>query len=234
VSQTVQHFALTPQQIAWFETFGFLRVRGLFTPDIERIRTGFEEVFAREAPQLLDPDNIYHRTSDPDYEQETRWIIPSFLDKSDKLSWLRSDDRLLAIARALVGADYVYAESDGNLFNCEVYWHMDAYGAAADATHVKIFFYLDALQEDTGALRVIPGSQHRGTYMAALFRQLTKDPARIPDLLGVAINEIPSTTLVVEPGDVIITDFHTIHASFKGGARRRLFTVNFRAPTEAE
>jgi hypothetical protein len=220
---------ITPQQVNWFETFGYLVLPGWFADDMPRIREGFEDVFAREEAQLLDPENEFHRTSDPQYQRETRWIIPAFLDKSDKLAWLRQDRRLDAIPRALLGDDYEYAESDGNLFNCDVYWHLDAYGATASALHIKVFFYLDELRHEAGALRVIPGSHHSGGYTAALFRQLTKDPERVPEIFGVDIDEIPSSTLEIAPGDLIVTNFRTMHGSFNGGARRRLFTVNFRA-----
>jgi ectoine hydroxylase-related dioxygenase (phytanoyl-CoA dioxygenase family) len=231
--QDAGDFALTPQQRAWFETFGFLVLPRLFSAEMAQIHAGFEEVFAREDAQLLNPDNEYHRSRDPRYDRETRWIIPAFIDKSEQLSWIRTDSRLDAVARALLGDEYEYAESDGNLFNCDVYWHMDAYGAAADITHIKVFFYLDQLQHDAGSLRVIPGSQHLGPYTGALYRQLTKDPERVPELLGVDLDEIPSTTLEVEPGDVIVTNFRTMHGSFNGGVRRRLFTVNFRAGPSA-
>ncbi len=231
--EALRQLELTPQHVAWFETFGYLVLRGWFADDMPRIREGFEEVFDREEAQLLDPDNEYHRTDDPEFQRETRWIIPAFVDRSEKLEWLRRDPRLDAVARALVGNGYGYAESDGNLFNCNVYWHMDAYGAAADAKHIKAFFYLDPLGHDSGALRVIPGSHLGGPYTAALFRQLVKDPEQIPDLLGVGIDGIPSVTLELEPGDLIVTNFRTLHASFQGGARRRLFTMNYRVAESA-
>jgi ectoine hydroxylase-related dioxygenase (phytanoyl-CoA dioxygenase family) len=221
-------FEITPQQVNWFETFGFLVLRGWVSDDVARIREGFEEVFAREEAQLLDPENEFHRTSDPRFQRETRWIIPAFLDKSDKLDWLQRDPRIASIPRALLGDDYLYAESDGNLFNCDVYWHIDAYGATADARHIKIFFYLDELHHDAGALRVIPGSHQGGAYTGALYRQLVKDPEQASDLLGVDLDQIPSLTLEVAPGDLIVTNFRTMHGSFNGGERRRLFTVNFR------
>ncbi len=224
-----QALEISPQQVTWFETFGFLVLRGVFSKDMARIREGFEEVFANEEAQLLDPENEFHRTSNPSYERETRWIIPAFIDRSTNLEWLRHDARLDAIPRALLGDGYEYAESDGNLFNCDVLWHMDAYGATADVAHVKVYFYLDALRRDAGSLRVIPGSHHRGGYMGALVRRLTDDPERVPEILGVELDEIPSSALEVNPGDLIVTNFKTLHGSFNGGVRRRLFTVNFRA-----
>jgi Phytanoyl-CoA dioxygenase (PhyH) len=222
-------FALTPSQVTYFKTFGFLKIPGLFAPDIELIREGFEEVFATEEPQLLDPENPYHRARDPRYEQETRTIIPSFIDKSPKLQWLREDPRTVAVAEGLLGEGYVYAESDGNLFNCDVYWHLDVYGAVERTEHIKLSFYLDELQHDTGALRVIPGSHFAGTYAKELYRKLSHEPSRVEDCYGLSVDEIPSWTLEVAPGDLIVGNFRTMHASFNGGARRRLFTVNFSA-----
>jgi Phytanoyl-CoA dioxygenase (PhyH) len=224
-----QPLGLTAQQLAWFETFGFVVLRDVFTDDIPKIREGFEEIFANEDAVLLDPENEFHRTSDPEFQQETRWIIPAFIDRSEKLAWLREDARLDAIPRSILGDGYQYAESDGNLFNCDVLWHMDLYGATNDTKHVKVYFYLDPLQREAGSLRVIPGSHHTGGWMGALVKQLTLDPKQVPDVLGVELDEIPSSALEVNPGDVIVTDFKTVHGSFNGGARRRLFTINFRS-----
>jgi hypothetical protein len=222
-------FSLTPAQVTYFKTFGFLRVPGVFTDDIDIIRDGFEEVFAREATQVLDPDNPYHRTRDPRYASQTREIVPAFIDKSPKLQWLRDDPRMTAIARGILGDGFVYAESDGNLFNCDVYWHLDVYGAVENTEHIKISFYLDELTHDTGALRVIPGSHLDGTYAKKLYRNLAHEPARVREFYGLDIDEIPSWTVEVTPGDLIVGNFRTMHGSFKGGARRRLFTVNYAA-----
>ena len=61
---------------------------------------------------------------------------------------------------------------------------------------------------------------------------LAHQPNRVPDNVGVAIDEVPSWTLEVEPGDLIVGNFRTMHGSFNGAARRRLFTVNFAAAPE--
>jgi ectoine hydroxylase-related dioxygenase (phytanoyl-CoA dioxygenase family) len=232
--ESTRSLQLSEQQIASFDTFGFLVLPGLFAGEIRGIEAGFEEVFDREAATTLDPENEFHKSRDPRYERETRWIIPVFIDKSEKLSWLRDDSRVDAIARALLGETYTYAESDGNTFNCDVYWHLDAYGAAADRRHIKLFFYLDPLRHDTGALRVIPGSHHKGQYTKTLRRRLVADPKKVPDVFGVGVDEIPSCTLETNPGDLIVLDFRTLHGSFNGHIRRRLFTVNFAAASAAD
>ena len=50
-----ENFVLTKSQVAYFKTFGFLKIPALYAPEIDRIREGFEEVFANEPSQLLDP-----------------------------------------------------------------------------------------------------------------------------------------------------------------------------------
>ncbi len=227
---TTRRFELSEPQVTYFKTFGFLKIPGLFASDVERIRTGFEEVFAAETPEVLDPDNPYHRTQDPRYERETRTMIRRFIDKSPNLEWLRDDPRVLAVAQSLLGDPFVYAESDGNLFNCDVYWHLDVYGATPDVEHIKMSFYLDQLRKDNGALRVIPGSHFaRTSYARELYKQLSHDPSRVAEHVGVAVDEIPAWVVDVDPGDLIVGNFRTMHASFDGGARRRLFTLNFSA-----
>ena len=224
-----ENFVLTKSQVAYFKTFGFLKIPALYAQEIDRIREGFEEVFAKQKSQLLDPRNPYHRARDPRYKEETREIIPAFIDKSPKLSWLRGDPRTLAVARALLGDGFVYADSDGNLFNCDVYWHLDVYGAVDGVEHIKLSFYLDELHHDTGALRVIPGSHFESTYAKELYRGIAHEPARVRDNFGISVEEVPSWTLEVTPGDLIVGNFRTMHGSFNGGPRRRLFTVNFSA-----
>jgi ectoine hydroxylase-related dioxygenase (phytanoyl-CoA dioxygenase family) len=133
------------------------------------------------------------------------------------------------VAKGLLGDGYVYAESDGNLFNCDVYWHLDAYGAVEGVEHIKLSFYLDELHHDTGALRVIPGSHFDSTYTKKLHRGIAHEPDRVHENFGLAVDEIPSWTLDVTPGDLIVGNFRTLHGSFNGAPRRRLFTVNFAA-----
>ena len=40
--------------------------------------------------------------------------------------------------------------------------------------------------------------------------------------------EIPSFAIDNEPGDLIVGNFRTLHATFGGATRRRLFTMNYR------
>lgn len=226
--------ALDQAQIAFFHTFGFLHLPGRFADEITRISRGFDEVFARGEDVLeLDPSNSYHHTDDPD-QTVVRAIVPGFLERSEDLAWIRHDPRVTAIVDALIGPGAVYGESDGNLFNCDVRWHIDNYNAPVEQFHIKLFFYLDRLRAESGAIRFIPGSQSLDSAYARTLRRELMQPDAIESTFGVAIDEIPSYAVEVEPGDLVVGSFRTLHASFGGGAGRRLFTVNFSEPTGAE
>ncbi len=62
-------FALTPQQVAYFETFGFLKVPELFRDDVSQLVSGFEEVFANEQSPRMETHEHLHL-------DERRVIIP--------------------------------------------------------------------------------------------------------------------------------------------------------------
>jgi len=214
---------VSAQQKAYYDTFGFVVVRGLFADDAPRILDGFEEVFADENHPRMETFEELHL-------DQRRVIIPQFVPRSPKLAWLLEDARVLGIVEGLLGPGAEYAESDGNLFFCESSWHPDTYGAPLTRRHVKLSFYLDSLHGESGAIRMIPGTNHHRTPYAKALRANLEDPRGIAETYGVEPNEIPSWTLSSEPGDVIAWDFRTIHASFNGGERRRLFSINFRGP----
>ncbi len=214
-------FSLTAAQRNFFELFGFLRLPGLFAPEISRLNAGFESVFAE------------HPTWDTNVSlhfDERRSIIPSFISKSPDLAWLLDDPRVVGIMTDLIGAHYEYAESDGNLFFCETSWHADTYAAPLEQYHVKMSFYLDELDADSGAIRLIPGSNHVGTRFADSVRNDLADPDRIHEIYGVDPRDIPFWSLPNVPGDLVMWNFRTVHSSFLGDRRRRLFSVNFREP----
>jgi hypothetical protein len=222
-------FTLSQQQLNFFETFGFLQIPGLFADDIAEITAAFDEVFARTPdPFVLPSDNTYHVCRDPEQQHTPREIIPMFLDQHERLGALRHDPRVVGVATALLGDDYEFAESDGNLFNCDVYWHLDAFGSPIAQPHAKLYFYLDPLDASTGALRMIPGTNAlSGPYVDRL-RQDFSPPTKATEVYGVGLEDIPHWSLDVQPGDLVVGNHRTLHGSFGGRKGRRLFTVNFR------
>jgi Phytanoyl-CoA dioxygenase (PhyH) len=216
---------LTQQQVKFFDTFGFLKLPGLFRDDIDEINTAFDEVFAIESHPRMETYVELHG-------EERRQIIPQFVTKHPRLDQLRSDPRVTGIVTSLLGERHEYAESDGNLFDCESFWHSDTYGAPMLIHHVKLSFYLDRLRADSGAIRVIPGTQHFRETFATALRNNFREPAQIEDEFGVDARDIPSFAIETDPGDLVVWDFRTIHASYYGQVGRRLFSINYREITD--
>jgi hypothetical protein len=215
-------FRLSRQQVAYFNTFGFLQLPGLFRDDIKEITAGFERVFA-----------------DPQHEQwelgegflhggRRRVAVPGFIDKDEALRGLRDDPRVLGVVKALIGDDYEFADSDGNVWYCETYWHSDVYGSPLSTFHVKVSFYLDSLRGDNGAIRLIPGSNFHSESFAQILSKDLANHGGINEKYGVEGHDVPSWTLESEPGDLIVWNQRTIHASYNGEARRRSFALTFR------
>ncbi|MEM7139526.1 MAG: phytanoyl-CoA dioxygenase family protein [Actinomycetota bacterium] len=224
-----QTSGLSAQQIAFFEAFGFVHVHGLFVDDLPRIEAGFEEAFAAGDQIALDPDNALHNTNYDGYDQDIRTMVFGFIDHSDNLSWLRDDPRITAIVTSLIGPNFEYAESDGNRFNCDVWFHSDVYGSSLANENLKLYFYLDELTEETGALRVFPGTHHLEGDHAQTLRGAFFRPGVVEDKFGMPQRDLPAYAIETRPGDMIVSNFRTLHGSFGGAVGRRLFTLNFKS-----
>jgi hypothetical protein len=227
--QSVAHegFRLSPQQVAYFNTFGFLHLRGLFQDDIGWINAAFERVFA-------DPQHEHWEMYGSLHGEQRRIIVASFIDKDEDLQRLRDDPRVLGVVRSLIGDVYEYAESDGNVWYCETFWHSDVYGSPLSTFHVKLSFYLDPLRADSGAIRLIPGSNfYSESYAQALHRDLFNHE-KINETYGVEGSELPAWTLESDPGDLIIWNQRTMHASYNGRERRRSFAITYRESVREE
>jgi hypothetical protein len=211
-------YLLSPQQIHFFETFGFLKVPGLFADDIDEIIHAFEELFDKQP---------VWETKEALHGDEKRLIIPGFIEQSPRLSLLQHDPRVVGIVQSILGRDYIWSSSDGNLFYCESYWHPDDYAAPLHHYHVKLSFYLDDLTGESGAIRIIPGSHfHQQTFSRTL-RRAFKNEAGVKEVFGVEGGNVPSIVVESTPGDLVLWNFRTIHGSYNGGERRRLFSLNF-------
>lgn len=224
--QAVQAAAvLSEQQVAFFRAFGYLRFPGLFAAEIEAISAAFAEIFDASDSPRVDMTGIRIHGYQP------RTMIPGFVDRHPSLARLRDDPRILGIVIPLVGDDAEYKESDGNVFSCDTEWHCDTYGATMAEQHVKISFYLDRVRADSGAPRVIPGTNHwESDYARTLRSGFRNNVGDVGNVYGVEAGEIPAVVLDSDPGDVLLWDYRTIHASYGGGPRRRLFTMNFGRP----
>jgi hypothetical protein len=212
---------LTPQQLQFFDTFGYLGFPGILSDRIDEITEDFEALWAR---------NGGGHAGKP-HDGSARSCIAQFIDLDERLSTLLDDPRILGIAKSLLGDDFNYGGSDGNYYVGDTGWHSD--GWRHDIRHIKIAFYLDPLRRDTGCLRVIPGSHRIGEpYADHLHATIGKSR----ELYGIPGDAVPAVALETNPGDLVCFHHNAKHAAFGGGQRRRMFTMNLsqRYPKERE
>src|SRR5262249_34191248 len=125
-------------------------------------------------------------------------------------------DRFETFAATLLDGPVVPLRAKGMRYTGDTAWHRDSESALPS---VGFAAYLDPLRDETGALRVLPGSHHRqpGDQVAAWLA--TSDaPA--------AVDAVPGSPISTDPGDVIAFDEHLFHAS-AGGAARLQWRVDY-------
>jgi len=212
-------FLLSEAQKKFFDTFGYLVFKGLFSEEANNISSAFDRTIAAFPEDLVD---WRHRA----HGNESRYFMAQFIDRDDYLSALLDDERILGIYKGLLGEDFIYRGSDANIFECSTCWHSDTYGALLQYRNVKLAFYLDSLSADNGCFRVLPGSQHFGDKFSNKLQSFLKKGDSLVDDLGLQDDEVPAQVIPTEPGDVLAFDFRVKHATCFGSDRqRRMFTV---------
>ncbi len=208
---------LTVQQIAFFRQFGYLHLPGILGRDMGWIAEEYEAVYRAEQHAVVP---IGGANADGTHWAST--INHLFVSMSPRLSTMIEDPRIVGICTALLGAGYSVNGGDGTLFHTNTGWHPDTGEIGDEITHIKISCYLDPLTRGTGALRVIPGSHAPGPRREAL-RAAVRDPVAE---LGAPGEDLPSVACETQPGDLVVFDHRTLHASFGGARRRRLMCLN--------
>jgi ectoine hydroxylase-related dioxygenase (phytanoyl-CoA dioxygenase family) len=204
---------LTEQQLAQFDTFGFLGFPGLLADRADAIIEAFTENWAKHGGG---------HNGKP-HDGKARSVVVQFLDQSEYLSTLLDDHRIHDIAASILGDDFNYMGSDGNFYVGDTKWHSDGYGGRGGPKHIKIAFYLDPLTRNTGALRVIPGSHRVGEPYAD---QLERDVKNSSSVWGISGDQIPAQALETVAGDVLVFNHDCKHSAWGGSTRRRMFTMN--------
>lgn len=202
---------LSDDQISFFETFGFLHIKGLMSDSIDEISSAFEEVWREHAGGH----------GGRSHDQYQRSCLVPFIDRHKRLSALLDDPRILAIAGGVLGSDFNYSTSDGNLYVGDTPYHSNPFAGGLRA--LKLAFYLDPVSVDTGCLRVMPGSHRFGDAYADDLHAHVK---LSQEHWGVAQSELPAVALPTTPGDLVVFNHRIKHGSFGGGGRRRLFVIN--------
>ena len=213
---------LTEQQIEHFKTFGFLHLRGAFGPDdLKKINDEYEIGLKVKLENDTKPRGARGQINWSNLGPETPYLAK-----------LPEDPRICGVAEQLLGEDAVAFFSTANHFSGDrTPWHPDSddpYSRSA-----KFHLYLQPIDANSGALRVIPGS-HLSPFHDELHRIGLKGSNEGPDSddsflhkSGLGLNDIPSHVCKSEPGDVIIFQGRVWHATWKGTKNRRVVGCSF-------
>eukprot|EP01051_Picozoa_sp_SAG22_P014635 SAG22_NODE_1806_length_3531_cov_2.206294_1_plen_153_part_00 len=146
--------ALSPQQLRHYSTFGFITLPQLLSG-------GEMQALTAEFEQKL--DRVYaHRPFD---NTDRHWSGQALGDDTPLLLGLTEDPRFYGAARQFYGEDVILAGADGNRYtegyvekrggdSGLTHWHPDhGTDVTQDCYGVKMVFYLDKVDGDSGALR---------------------------------------------------------------------------------
>jgi ectoine hydroxylase-related dioxygenase (phytanoyl-CoA dioxygenase family) len=118
--------------------------------------------------------------------------------------------RLAPVASAILQAPVLPSRAKATKYRGSTNWHRDS---DSSLKTVSFVFYLEAVDAESGALRVLPGS-HWAAYAGAI-----QEYAETADV-------VPGTPIPTMPGDAIVLDERLFHAS-SGGVERRQWRVDF-------
>lgn len=217
---------LADWQIKEFETFGFLVLRSLFSPpELERINDEYEHGRARMVAAGLQPVGV---------RGQLNWS--NLRPDAPFLNSLPEDERLAGVAEQLLGQDAFMVHCNSNQYlGSATEWHPDA--RFPEFRALKFALYLQPLEADTGALRLIPGS-HLPSFSAQLDSlqlygvNIGEDHSYLRRA-NKTVRDVPSYVCATAPGDMIAFDLRLWHAS-SGGRARRLITSDFHASPKSE
>lgn len=251
---------LTTAQKRHFETFGFLVLKNILTcRELRGIEKEFEDVL-EEVP-VQDSVDEFDTTDDGRtiFKVGTQWFLARREDEIDKrpvFKALLESDRVRGAIRTILGSGCYRTGNVAKRFASGTNWHSDLgwdphypFGESDPGlpeggryyNGLKAAIYLEALDRDTGALRIIPGS-HLSPYhdeLASLHYQI---PGRFEHLLenpglrqfGIDPSCVLSYAIESQPRDIILFNHQLWHASFGGEIGRRMITWDYKAKPEAE
>ncbi len=202
---------LTEHQLTYFKTFGFVTMRGLFSPDEIKV---FNEEFQLKLESTL-------RFTGPQNEEPKICSWSNLTAETPVLSKIPQDPRILSVAEQILGEDCILASCNAGSYVNDTRWHPDCHNFHHQS--IKFPIYLQALDENNGALRLIPGS-HKKPFHEAVTKFNPPGYDIEATRKGDSISDVPTHACKVEVGDVLVFDAHIWHASWGGKVDRRMLS----------
>ena len=206
---------LTHQQILHFSTFGYLTLRGLFSPsEVATLRDEVTSALADAFGQVgTEPDQAGGISGD---------YLPMAVDRAPfSQSLIADDERTFLVSAELLGGPTVPSVGIATCFTGDSSWHTRL-GPAVPG--LAIWVDLEPRTAGTGALRLIPGS-HLPDYERRLWAYCRAEPAASgfaqPDW-----PECPHVVVETQPGDAVAFHAHLFNCA-RGGTPRLTWTIDY-------
>jgi hypothetical protein len=209
--------ALSPSEVAFFRTFGYL-----FLPeylDAATIDAIGGEV-RKALPEVFGSDYAERAQEQPGAGPH----VPLMATRTPISLGLVDDERFFGVARQLLGAPILPTFAEAGLYLGTTGLHPDAnLGMQA----VKFVSYLEPLSANDGALRLIPGSHHLDFFTKVeAFQETQENAASTSFRLEKQVESLPCQVIETMPGDVLAFDVCLWHASIWGSERHQ-WTVSY-------
>ena len=217
---------LTDHQLNYFDTFGFVLLKQLFTPE-------------ETAHITRTADELTKAELGRDVPEGEDFSMGGFIEGHPGMTQLLVlDDRIYETMRQLLGDDMIWSGSEGNrgvkAGGGAHHWHADRPGVREIGfLRLKIMLYLEPMRKEQGAFRVIPGS-HKSDLHGALgsFQRAHGDAD--PTFFGLAGEDVPCHAVETDPGDAVIFTQSLFHGVYGKTGRRRYIALKFAARPTAD
>lgn len=212
---------LTSDQVDLFQAFGFLHLKQAFDAE----ETAFVQ---REFDAVIRRSGVDPRTTDQ--------VSADRASVRDLRDWFLTHELIRDIPHKLLGEGFQFEGFGCGIYGSDSPWHADSAVIRWPFRHIKIALYLDPLDGESGALRVIPGT-HRDWHWIGdpvwhdvpdyFFGLKNRDVIWQHPPFGLAPEDVPHQALATRPGDVLVFPENLLHCAFGTKFPRRQIAIAF-------
>jgi phytanoyl-CoA hydroxylase len=226
---------LTQVQLDFFRENGYLAYgKVLEDAEIELLRreydTEFEEAWRENSLRNLSVDDEVDQEGKRNAPQQMLQIM-QMSERNIHFRRLLYDERILDVVQDLIGPNIMLFH-DQALFKPAytggpVSWHQDnAYWRCRPATLVSCWLTLDNVDEDNGAMQVIPGS-----HLKPLWHEQSESTNALLDIED-QVDKAKAVTVELPAGGCMFHHCQTLHYTHANTTdrQRRAFAVHFMQP----
>ncbi len=214
---------LTRQQLDHYQTFGFVVLPDFLGAQLtDALRSEVDRAI-RDAYAAVYDERVIDGISGHYLPMASRHTPVS-------MALVCDDPRFIEAAGELLGGSVLPECPEGVLYFAEAGWHNDD---GIGVMGVKFVTYFEQLTAATGALRLVPGSQHPEQSARLAGYRSRRMPLRTDAEKADYQEGFPGFAVETSPGDVIGFDLHTWHAS-TGGRDRLAWTITYQRFPESE